>query len=121
LRYCPALSKKPVEKRNKFEKPTKKPGLDPFEDPRDLLVTKIPVQQPTHAIVLNKYPVIPQHFILATTAYKEQSNLLELDDLATTYACLTSWDEGGVFAFFNSGPHSGASQGHRHVFTSQSP
>lgn len=65
--------------------------------------------------MLNKYPVIPEHFILATKEYKNQTDKLEDDDLAMTYACLRAWEPGLLFAFFNSGEHSGASQGHRHV------
>ena len=72
--------------------------------------------------MLNKYPVIPEHFILATRAFKEQTHLLEEDDLAAVLACLQAWRLGDgphskrkLFAFFNSGEHSGASQSHRHV------
>lgn len=45
--------------------------------------------------------------------------MLEQDDLAATHACLKAWEEnkqnGKLFAFFNSGEHSGASQAHRHL------
>jgi len=50
--------------------------------------------------------------------------LLEQDDLEATYACLKAWTENKaghdgqpkrLFAFFNSGEHSGASQPHRHL------
>lgn len=66
---------------------------------------------------------MPEHFILATTAFKEQMHLLEKGDLAATLACIEEYhsyglEQGGgegLFAFFNSGPHSGASQPHRHV------
>jgi len=66
--------------------------------------------------------VIPNHFILATKTAKAQTDVLEEDDLEMTYACLQSWAEGTspesprrLFAFFNSGDHSGASQAHRHL------
>ena len=72
--------------------------------------------------MLNKYPVIFNHFILATKENKPQTSLLEEDDLYLTYACLQAWrddTEGqaghSLFAFFNSGEHSGASQTHRHL------
>lgn len=122
LRWCPALAKKPTGKESGIEPPPsdlsapqrKKP--DPFEDPSsDLLVERVPVDNPTHNVVLNKYPVIPQHFILATKEYKEQTDKLEGQDLAVTYGCLQNWGQGRLFAFFNSGEHSGASQGHRHI------
>lgn len=47
--------------------------------------------------------------------------MLEKDDLFLTYSCLNSWrneagnDTDSLFAFFNSGEHSGASQPHRHL------
>ena len=77
--------------------------------------------RPSHLLVLNKYPVIPNHFILATKEFKDQRQLLEQDDLAATMACLREWERGSstqqtrLFAFFNSGRHSGASQPHRHI------
>jgi ATP adenylyltransferase len=80
--------------------------------------------------VLNKFPVIPNHFILATKRFEQQTDLLEKEDLGIAYACLEAWEDdsglpldrtkeknGGrrMFAFFNSGEESGASQPHRHI------
>ena len=124
LRYCPALAKKPTA----TPKPeagdghppavTKKP--DPFENPSpELLIAQIPAQNPAYNLVLNKFPVIPDHFILATREWKSQTDLLEKGDLEATYACVKTWAEVGagkrLFAFFNSGEDSGASQPHRHI------
>jgi ATP adenylyltransferase len=70
---------------------------------------------------LNKFPVIAEHFILATKSNKKQTHVLEQDDLGAAYACLEAWQDGTsskqkrLFAFFNSGEHSGASQPHRHL------
>lgn len=124
LRYCPALSKKPVKDDPPSERcpPSKKP--DPFaEPPSDLLIAQIPKEESSHILVLNKYPVISQHFILATKAFKKQTDLLETCDLTTTFDCLKAWESytdqssapKKLFAFFNSGLHSGASQPHRHI------
>jgi sulfate adenylyltransferase (ADP) / ATP adenylyltransferase len=68
-------------------------------------------------LVLNKFAIVPEHFILATKEFKEQTHLLEEDDLGVAYACLQTWRDHGreLFAFFNSGEHSGASQPHRHI------
>ncbi|KAF2666003.1 HIT-like protein [Microthyrium microscopicum] len=113
LRFCPSLAKKPTAQ----DKP-KGPKPDPFEKPTgDLFIANIP---PAHLLVLNKFPIIDRHFILATRAFKAQTDPLEADDLTATYACLQEWEaqnssNGRLFAFFNSGPHSGASQPHRHV------
>ena len=124
MRFCPALSKKPVDDRSHAPDSARTPKPDPFENPTGaLLIAQIPVHKPTHSLVLNKYPVIPHHSILATITYKEQSYLLDVEDLEIAYACLKAWEadsagstpERRLFAFFNSGEHSGASQAHRHV------
>ncbi|KAK8191420.1 HIT-like domain-containing protein [Phyllosticta capitalensis] len=123
LRYCPALSKKPTaEPSSTSDDETPKTKFDPFESPSpDLFVAAIPEPDaPTHILVLNKYPVIRDHLIIATKENKPQTHILERDDLAATYSCLTEWErakgpDAKLFAFFNSGEHSGASQPHRHL------
>lgn len=100
-----------------------KPKPDPFEKPpADLLIAEVPTTAPSHILVLNKYPVINNHFILATKTSKPQTDLLESDDLSIAYECLKAWAKDApkdqprrLFAFFNSGEHSGASQAHRHL------
>lgn len=88
------------------------------------MIAHFPKENPTHFLVLNKFPVIPSHFILATSAWREQTDLLDKEDLAAAYACVKAWGEGNkadggrpnrLFAFFNSGYESGASQPHRHL------
>ncbi|KAI9886176.1 MAG: hypothetical protein M1823_002028 [Watsoniomyces obsoletus] len=119
LRYCPALSKKPAWEQSSTGATSAPPKIDPFHNPpTELLIAEIPSSRPSHLLVLNKYPVIPNHFILATKEYREQTKLLEQDDLAATMSCLREWEEESqerLFAFFNSGRHSGASQPHRHI------
>jgi ATP adenylyltransferase len=112
------LAKKPTDNNDKNK--AKGPKPDPFDNPSsDLLVANVPTANPSHLLVLNKYPVIPQHFIIATKLNKQQTHMLEQDDLAATHACLNAWEDnkqnGKLFAFFNSGEHSGASQAHRHL------
>ncbi|KAJ5664642.1 ATP adenylyltransferase C-terminal [Penicillium macrosclerotiorum] len=131
LRYCPALAKKPINLQPAESGP-KAPKPDPFENPSpDLLLAHFPPTNPTHALVLNKFPVIPNHFILATQDWKAQTDLLEPADLEATYECLRAWATSPsssssssspnksikprLFAFFNSGDDSGASQPHRHL------
>ncbi|PNS14426.1 hypothetical protein CAC42_3712 [Sphaceloma murrayae] len=133
LRYCPSLSSKPKPVEHTATTPRKKP-FNPFENPSDgLLITPLPARRPTHNLVLNKFPIIPEHFILATHSFAPQTDLLGPADVAMTYALLRAWDSadvvpdddaaggdppqarGGLYGFFNSGPESGASQPHRHV------
>ncbi len=121
LRYCPALAAKPKEKVPDWSKPKSK--ADPFANPGpELFISDIPKEKPSHLLVLNKFPVIPNHFIIATKANLPQTDILEETDLSATYACIRTWEEassndenGRLFAFFNSGDHSGASQIHRHL------
>jgi ATP adenylyltransferase len=118
VRLCHSLAKKPTPKNNV----TPKEKTDPFEDPPTALrIADIPTADPSHLLVLNKFPIIASHFILATRSNKQQTHALEQDDLEATYACLKAWQDGSdskqrrLFAFFNSGEHSGASQPHRHL------
>ncbi|KAF4556703.1 ATP adenylyltransferase-like protein 3 [Elsinoe fawcettii] len=118
LRYCPALQKKPTQQKPEQTKDKKR--FNPFENPTgDLLVADVPSSSPTHRLVLNKYPIIPNHFILATREFAQQTDLLEPEDLAVAYTVLKAWEmenpAGKLFAFFNSGSESGASQPHRHL------
>lgn len=79
-----------------------------------------------HALVLNKFAIVPEHFLLITNKFERQTALLDPGDLYATYRCIQGYhkdaeeEEGGpganeLFAFFNSGRHSGASQPHRHL------
>lgn len=73
--------------------------------------------------MLNKFAIVPEHFLLITRDFKQQTHLLDAQDLAATYACIRAYHEyttegcerEELFAFFNCGPHSGASQPHRHL------
>jgi ATP adenylyltransferase len=100
----------------------KKKKINPFENPDPaLFITDIPPgsPDPTHYLVLNKFPIIPSHFILATKINKAQTAVLEADDLAVAYECLRAWEDEKqgkrLYGFFNSGENSGASQAHRHL------
>jgi ATP adenylyltransferase len=119
IRYCPSLAKKRTAQKDDMPREKK----DPFDNPSpDLWIADIQATDPTHLLVLNKFPVIANHFILATKTSQPQTHLLEEVDLDATYSCLQAWEQQHsiekpqrLFAFFNSGHHSGASQPHRHV------
>ncbi|CAG8029584.1 unnamed protein product [Penicillium salamii] len=118
LRYCPALAKKPTNL--KPDNGTKSPKPDPFENPSpDLLIAQFPPEKPVYNLILNKFPVIPNHFLLVTKDWQAQTDLLDKSDLEATYECLKAWNTNdgskSLFAFFNSGDDSGASQPHRHL------
>ena len=123
LRYSPALANKPKGPPPDPASPHR--PIDPFEDPPPAL--RIADVGPAHQLVLNKFAVVPEHFILATKLFKPQTHLLEAPDLEATLACIRAYEDAraadgddahsqhGLFAFFNSGDHSGASQPHRHI------
>ncbi|RSM13092.1 hypothetical protein CEP52_002113 [Fusarium oligoseptatum] len=90
---------------------------DVFKNPPEAL--RIADLGPSHYLVLNKFAIAAEHFILATNEFKDQDHLLERDDFAAIRACIDAYDNpdggDGLFTFFNSGEFSGASQAHRHV------
>ena len=111
IRYAPSLANKPKEPK----RDASGQRIDPFaHPPKDLFITDLSAN---HYLVLNKFPVTREHFILATTQYREQTHILEPDDLAATLECIQAYADDGqrLFAFFNCGEHSGASQPHRHI------
>lgn len=125
LRFSPSLANKPKgPPRPSSDKPSK--PFDPFEyttPPPKLFVADL---GPSHFLVLNKFAIVPEHFILATRDFQAQTHVLDADDLHATLACLRAYeeadagaaaagDDGALFAFFNCGDHSGASQPHRHI------
>ena len=129
LRFSPALANKPKAPPHDPEKPRK--VFNPFAEPSAAL--KITDLGSSHFLVLNKFAIVPEHFILATTEFKPQTHVLEESDLEATFACIEAYEAArrkdeergerdgelgggdGLFAFFNCGPHSGASQPHRHI------
>lgn len=70
-----------------------------------------------HRLILNKFAIVPEHFLLVTNRFEPQTGLLGAGDLLATYNTARAYREEGreLFVFFNSGPHSGASQPHRHL------
>ncbi|CAK9439984.1 uncharacterized protein LODBEIA_P40840 [Lodderomyces beijingensis] len=94
---------------------------NPFEKPEPEL-TVVPSFGPAgeFRIVFNKFPVVPMHFLLVTTKFASQNTPLTPSELFASFQILKKIEksEAGVskwFAFFNSGPESGASQPHKHI------
>mgnify|MGYP005989453277 CR=1 FL=1 len=111
LRFSPSLASKP---KGPPKSATTKP-FDPFAySPLPKLF--IADLSPTHYLVLNKFAITEEHFILATKEFKPQTHVLERADLEGALECVKAFkDDGGLFVFFNGGEHSGASQPHRHL------
>lgn len=83
---------------------------NPFAPPDAALV--IGELTPTHFGVLNKYPVVAHHLLVATHEFVDQETLLDATDFAALATCLRQVDGLG---FYNGGRVAGASQPHRHL------
>lgn len=70
-------------------------------------------------LLLNKFPVSPNHFMMVTKEFKSQNTPLTPTELLATYQIVDSLKtqdkDSRWFAFYNCGPNSGASQPHKHV------
>lgn len=96
-----------------------KPSNNPFENPEpELTVRPTYGEQGEFRVVLNKFPVIPHHFLLITKKYESQNSPLSPIQLFDTIRILIHLKKSSTknwFAFYNCGPESGASQPHKHI------
>ncbi|KUI65417.1 Diadenosine 5',5'''-P1,P4-tetraphosphate phosphorylase 2 [Cytospora mali] len=117
LRFSPSLASKPKAPLAPLPSATEPPmkPFNPFEKPPPASI--IGTVGDGHTLILNKFAIVPEHFLIITNSFKKQTNLLEGGDLKATHACIQAYHGEGkeLFAFFNSGGHSGASQPHRHL------
>ncbi|PVF97901.1 hypothetical protein CPB86DRAFT_686302, partial [Serendipita vermifera] len=132
IRLCPALQQKEearVPKSNIAPDPShvskvvetifhKDPFLPPFNS---LLIGEMNDDLEEGGVgyytLLNKYAVVPGHFLLVTRVYESQSQPLTPSQLVHTYLLLLAAKARNkqYFAFFNCGVLSGASQPHKHI------
>ncbi|KAF9567972.1 hypothetical protein CPC08DRAFT_757855 [Agrocybe pediades] len=95
--------------------------FDPFAPPynKNLYVGELKEEESGEefVVLLNKYSVVPQHFLLVTKEFKSQASPLLPPELVQTYLLLSAARKAGkrFFAFFNCGDNSGASQPHKHI------
>lgn len=71
-------------------------------------------------VVFNKFPVVPNHFMIITKEFVSQNTPLSPIEINASYSILThlkKHDRSGKnwFAFYNCGQQSGASQPHKHI------
>ncbi|KAJ7282976.1 ATP adenylyltransferase-domain-containing protein [Mycena rebaudengoi] len=121
IRLCPALANKPhLPTPNFTAQGTLKPH-DPFEPPynKNLYVGELQDKEneQDYVVLLNKYSVVPEHFLMVTKEFKSQASPLLPPDLVQTYLLLAAARKAhkNLFAFYNCGDNSGASQAHKHV------
>ncbi|KZT29031.1 hypothetical protein NEOLEDRAFT_1160702 [Neolentinus lepideus HHB14362 ss-1] len=123
IRLCPALQHKPHLPTPHFDPRQKNPDgkPDPFEPPyiENLYIGEVKDEEDgkEYVALLNKYCVIPLHFLLASKKYESQASPLLPPDLVQIYLLLLAAKKAGspFFAFYNCGDRSGASQPHKHI------
>ncbi|KAF8210649.1 HIT-like domain-containing protein [Mycena galopus ATCC 62051] len=124
IRLCPALQNKPNLPTPHFTAQDNTPSqkkADPFEPPynQNLFIGELRDEDNAedYVVLLNKYSVVPQHFLLVTKEFQSQASPLSPPDLVQTYLLLAAARKArhNLFAFYNCGDNSGASQAHKHV------
>lgn len=115
--YAPSLASKPERGDN--------PGRNPFAEPEPELTVLENVAEGEYKLLLNKFPVVPEHTLLVTNEFKQQSSPLSPKDLMTAYKLLSKLDDEDEnkrnMVIYNSGPSSGSSQDHKHLQILQLP
>ncbi|TEB30343.1 hypothetical protein FA13DRAFT_1733653 [Coprinellus micaceus] len=116
ITLCPALQKKPAEPEPHFDIETTKSEViadrgdkvDPFAPPYD-----------PHLYVgeLKDEPSEEEFVVLVRANFRSQASPLLPSELVQTYSLLVAGRHAGknLFAFYNCGDHSGASQPHKHI------
>ncbi|KAJ7647046.1 ATP adenylyltransferase-domain-containing protein [Roridomyces roridus] len=120
IRLCEALQHKPHLPTPHFTaQDSQKKLQDPFLPPYNpnLYIGELQQEQEEYVVLLNKYSVVPQHFLLVTKEFRSQASPLMPPDLVQTYMLLAAARKAhqNLFSFFNCGDLSGASQAHKHV------
>ncbi|KAF9241581.1 hypothetical protein BU15DRAFT_87164 [Melanogaster broomeanus] len=130
VRLCVALQNKPVERTSEGEVVLSKGAnntavkKDPFAPPYvpqlyvgDLSLEDADYGKTDYVVLLNKFSVVPHHFLLVTKEFRPQTSPLLPQDLVQTYLLLLAARQANkrYIAFYNCGTNSGASQSHKHV------
>ncbi|KAG6831825.1 hypothetical protein H0H87_003744 [Tephrocybe sp. NHM501043] len=120
IRLCPALQKKldgdPTVEASRVEGTR----LDVFAPPYNPNLHLGDLQDDggtKYAVLLNKFALLPDHFLLVTEEFQSQASPLMPPDLVQTYLLLVAAYKAGkrYLAFYNCGEHSGASQPRKHI------
>ncbi|KAG1799743.1 ATP adenylyltransferase-domain-containing protein [Suillus plorans] len=129
IRICTALQKKPA-----VSPPAGEAGITPSDRSDETVKKYDPFAPPyvpnlhvgdlrdessgtEYGVLLNKYSVVPHHFLLVTKEFMPQNSPLLPHDLVQTYLLLLAARKArkNYFAFYNCGSNSGASQSHKHI------
>lgn len=118
VNFAPILAEKPTSNSND--------DIDPFENPIDDLIISNDINEDgSYKLLLNKYPIVPEHTLLVTKEFATQDSALTPQDLMIAYKYITKMDNEDEnirnLVFYNSGPESGSSQPHKHLQSFQIP
>ncbi|CCE63479.1 hypothetical protein TPHA_0E03900 [Tetrapisispora phaffii CBS 4417] len=111
--YAPSLKGKPTKEGNG--------ASDPFENPEaELLISEDVNGDDQFKLLLNKYPIVENHTILATKTFQKQNLALSPKELFTSYKYLSKLDDSTndevkYMMFYNCGDLSGSSVDHKHL------
>ncbi|KAL0477821.1 sulfate adenylyltransferase [Acrasis kona] len=76
-------------------------------------------QMSNYTLLLNKFPVFPEHLLLVTTEFAKQTDHLTRDDFQSGLEVMTMLledpESDSWIGFYNRGLYSGASQPHKHL------
>ncbi|KAG2199171.1 hypothetical protein INT46_000015 [Mucor plumbeus] len=110
LTLAPALGQKANVKKETKDSEEKS---SPFLNPNPALVVK---ELDNHIMLLNKFAVCPNHLLIATKEFKKQTEPILPDELYESFKTIKDFGSSQpTIAFYNCGPNSGASQGHKHI------
>ncbi|KAK9256404.1 HIT-like domain-containing protein [Lipomyces tetrasporus] len=114
IRVAPSLAQKPVPKKVEDDA-TPKPKFNPFLNPEPSLF--LCDLGDRYSLILNKFSIVPYHFLCITKEFEQQNAPLSEEDLTATWECLQANVKSGsrLLAFYNCGEFSGASQAHKHI------
>ncbi|KAG8956003.1 bifunctional AP-4-A phosphorylase/ADP sulfurylase [Tulasnella sp. 424] len=100
-------------------KPEVRSNAGPFSPPYvpGLYVDELKEENEDYVVLMNKYCVVQNHFLLVTKEFKRQTSPLTPCDLAAAYKLMSAGRRHGknFFMFYNCGPLSGSSQPHKHL------
>ena len=88
-----------------------KKKFDPFAKEQCAMIY-IESLSETHALLYNKFPLVPYHVLVVTKEFEKQMSLINQADFEAALKVMKALDS---FMFFNGGPDAGASQEHKHL------
>lgn len=118
LTLLKSLASKPTPE-NAPEQIQRPKDFNPFLNP-DPELTVLADYGSKFNILLNKFPITPNHLLLTTKEFKSQNSPLNPDELLASMKILDKLEKSSktnekFFGFYNCGENSGASQPHKHL------